>query len=207
MPVHQGKFPDFDKIGKAICWVTVKTPSGAIQGGTGTIIGKKGLLVTNHHVIAEGKRLPDTKQISVRKKCNSRFQIKKIECAESSDDMALLRIRKILPMKDFIPLRRKPIPVGERIWIIGFPQTSDGETLNRAITSGYVEEIDSVLGEIKTSATIGPGSSGSPIVDSNGDLVGVAHSSRKDNEDDLFSKSYGFTVDVIREALDDDGRS
>ena len=195
-------FSTLDKASRAIYPIVVETPSGAMRGGTGVVIGQKGLFVTNHHVVAERKRLSDPDKMFIRK-CSKTLGIKKIEAAESLDDMALLRIKLDTPMKDFVPLRNKnnPIRIGDRIWIVGFPETSDGEILDRAITSGYVEEIDPY--QIKTSATIGPGSSGSAILDYNGHLVGIAHSSSKESEyDGSFPKSYGFTADVIRDVLD-----
>ena len=184
--------------------VKVQTPSVEFHG-TGAIIGKRGLLVTNTHIITYGQCLPGRlaapEEMRIEKRCRSELCVKKIEYTDPFTDLALLRVQTMYPLGDYIPLRKKSLQIGERVWVMGFP-SSNGGILNRAITTGYVEHLDD--GQIVTSATIGCGSSGGPIVDSDGHLVGIVHSSCQKSENDLFAKSHGFTVKVIQEALDGD---
>ena len=94
---------------------------------------------------------------------------------------------------------KKSLKIGDKITLVGFPSDASGGFHKRAKTNGRIEEIYQNL-TVKTDASAGPGSSGSPIL-FKGELAGVITSAGKDHKGDLFSKSYGFTNIAIDNGL------
>ncbi|MGB2986478.1 MAG: trypsin-like peptidase domain-containing protein [Phycisphaerae bacterium] len=143
-------------------------PRGA---GSGFIFDRDGHIVTNFHVIQGGTRwtvtLADESQWEAR-----------LVGFEADKDIAVLKI-------DAPPERLKPITVGasndlrvgQKVLAIGNPFGFD-QTLTVGVVSALGREIESVTGRkirgvIQTDAAINPGSSGGPLLDSAGRLIGV----------------------------------
>jgi S1-C subfamily serine protease len=130
-----------------------------------------GLVLTNHHVVARGERsapvvtLEDGTRVAAR-----------VETADPARDLALLRA------VGAAGFALKPIPraapgslrVGELVVAIGHPWGSPG-VVTLGVVSGLVRA-DSAAGPmtlIRTDAILAPGSSGGPLVNLAGEVVGV----------------------------------
>lgn len=139
--------------------------------GSGFIIDRRGIVVTNHHVIAGAQRLVLTLYDG------SRYPAIVVG-SDPEMDLAVLR---------FDPLgRRLPVintgdssrlQVGHRLFALGNPFGLEGtltsgvvSALNRPVQleSGFI-----IRDLIQHDAAINPGSSGGPLLDSGGRLVGV----------------------------------
>ena len=163
--------------------------------GTGTIISESGLLLTCAHVIFDNNEWEKCKNIRIIK--NGTSLDAKIELINLDKDIAFLRLQATTPLKYFIPLSTEQPCQGDEISVIGFPHSGE-EILNLAKTNGEIQDIDQYI--IKTSATIGGGSSGSPIL-LNDRLIGMVTSSSKDYSSDIFGKSHGIAKFAIEENL------
>jgi S1-C subfamily serine protease len=128
-----------------------------------------GLLLTNSHVVADGKGgisigLADGRDSSAR-----------LVGLDQATDLAVLHA----PLSDLPPLplqRREPAAIGELVIAIGNPLRFD-----RSVSLGVVSAVDRSLpaagglmeGLIQTDAAINPGNSGGPLVDVHGVVAGI----------------------------------
>jgi len=135
--------------------------------GSGFIIDKNGYVVTNNHVIE------DADNIRVKLDDDNEFDAKVVG-RDPNTDIALLKIEagKELP---FIKLGdSKKLKIGQWVVAIGSPFG-----LERTVTAGIVSAKGRVIGSgpyddfIQTDASINPGNSGGPLLNMDGEVVGI----------------------------------
>jgi serine protease Do len=135
--------------------------------GSGFIIDKDGYVVTNNHVIE------DADQIRVKLGDDNEFDAEVVG-RDPNTDLALLKVKagKDLPflkMGDSDKLK-----VGQWVVAIGSPFG-----LERTVTAGIVSAKGRVIGSgpyddfIQTDASINPGNSGGPLLNMDGEVVGI----------------------------------
>lgn len=146
----------------------VEVPRGS---GSGFIYDGDGHVVTNFHVLREGRRWVVT--LADRSQWEARF----VGGAEEKD-LAVLKIDA--PAERLKPIAMgtsSDLQVGQKVFAIGNPFGLD-QTLTTGIVSALGREIPSLTGRpirdvIQTDAAINPGNSGGPLLDSAGRLIGV----------------------------------
>jgi hypothetical protein len=141
--------------------VVVRTPIGL---GTGFVVDR-GIVATNLHVIAGADR------ILLATSKGKRLQISAITGLDPTHDLALLSFSADASPTP-LPLRRDaPLMAGDPVVAIGTPQ---GLALSAStgIVSA-VRELGPRLTLVQTTAPISPGSSGGPLLDEQGRVVGV----------------------------------
>lgn len=130
--------------------------------GSGFFFAKKTLVVTNHHVIDNA--------VSVEVVLENGEVLQEVELVDSSSlrDLAVLQV----PPSDVVPLRyaTSKVNVGQKIFVCGNPRGMESSFSEGIISAKRVIEGTSIL---QISAPISPGSSGGPVVNSQGDVVGV----------------------------------
>jgi serine protease Do len=142
--------------------VSIRTPHSL---GTGFVVRKDGWIATNFHVIAAGTQivvaLPDGRE----------FQVVEILNANPQHDLALVRIEAdnlpTLPLGDSDALRP-----GDPVVAIGHPLGLE-DTVSNGLVSA-VREVGDDFTILQISAPIAPGSSGGPIFNDKGEVVGIA---------------------------------
>ena len=137
--------------------------------GSGFIIDSNGVIVTNHHVIS--KWLEDWTSTMLIKMENGAFlTVENVLAYDEINDIALIKAKaKNLPT---IKLSQTYKPKqGEDIYTIGSPQG-----LEKSVSSGIISNISEKDALIQITAPISPGSSGSPVLNTRGDVIGVATS-------------------------------
>lgn len=145
--------------------VTVKVGEGH---GSGLKISSDGYIITNFHVVAKSQ--DDIKIIS---KDGTEYEAELIRQNERLD-LALLKIDAKFSKHFNIPTVKK-YAVGEDIFAVGTPKTIElGQTLSKGIISGERTNTDVQL--IQTDASVNSGNSGGPLIDKNGQLLGVVNS-------------------------------
>jgi len=140
--------------------------------GSGFIIHPDGYIVTNNHVIGT-----DSSEIKVRISEEREEYVAEVIGRDDKTDLALIKIeteRKlpILPLGDSDELK-----VGEWVLAIG-NQFQLGQTVTAGIVSAKSRRIPTPASGpydqfIQTDASINPGSSGGPLVNSSGEVVGI----------------------------------
>ncbi len=138
--------------------------------GSGSIVRADGVILTNHHVIDGAQK------ITVVTADRGEYPAT-VLLDDPRADLAVLKIDthgKALPT---IAIDDRPdVQVGDLVLAIGDP-FGVGETVTNGIVSALART-DTGLGSgftsfIQTDAAINPGNSGGPLVDMNGDLIGV----------------------------------
>ena len=136
------------------------------SGGSGFVIdvadppqGYRSAVITNHHVI-EDCTAPDGPEVVVAK--GDQQDTARLYSWDQTNDLALVFIPNRLPALE----TAKSPQVGDPVVAIGSPYG-----LNDTVTSGIVSNIYPT--HFQTDAAIGPGNSGGPLLDRNGDVLGV----------------------------------
>jgi len=140
------------------------------SSGSGVIISPDGYIVTNNHVIEEGKAL------EVTLNDNRKFMAKLVG-TDPSTDLALIKI-KARNLPHLILGNSDSIRVGEWVLAVGNPFNLES-TVTAGIVSAKGRSID-ILDDvyriesfIQTDAAVNPGNSGGALVNTNGELVGI----------------------------------
>ncbi len=174
-----GDFPAVSvarKLGPAVVGITsfettdkFFADSGNESSGSGVILSKNGLIVTNNHVVEGASRIIVT--------LNSGKQLPaKLVGRDPRTDLAVIQVKAnnlvVAPLGDSNKLN-----VGEPAIAIGNPL---GEAFARTITVGVISALNRsiTIGEqtmkvIQTDAAINPGNSGGALVNARGELVGI----------------------------------
>lgn len=138
--------------------------------GSGVIISPNGYIVTNNHVIEEGKVFRVT--LHDKREYNA-----KLVGTDPSTDLALLKINSSdLP---YLPFGNSDsLQTGEWVLAVGNPFN-----LESTVTAGIVsakgrnihilEDAYSIESFIQTDAAVNPGNSGGALVNTNGELIGI----------------------------------
>lgn len=137
--------------------------------GSGFIVDKKGTVVTANHVV-EGQR-----RVYVVMSDNSIYKARVVRSSQA-DDVAIVEVEGATSEFSPIPLGNSDsLEIAEPVIAIGnpfgFTFTVTGgmvSALNRSLDSG-------TSGLIQTDAPLNPGNSGGPIINLNGEAVGVSH--------------------------------
>lgn len=131
--------------------------------GTGFVVDARGWIATNLHVIVGATKLVATF------KDGQRFDVVEVLGFAPDHDVALLRIEgEELPT---LPLGGE-VSVGDRVVAIGHP-LGLSDTVSDGLISA-VRQIDESLEVLQISAPIAPGSSGGPLFNERGEVVGIA---------------------------------
>src|ERR1700686_1723076 len=137
--------------------------------GSGFIIDKEGHILTNYHVIADARQIEVT--LHNRKKGIPAAVIG----TDRSHDLAVLQIKapNLAPM---VLGDSASLQVGQKVYAIGNPFGLGG-TLTRGIVSSIrqVQEPDGMKIDdaIKTDASFNPANSGGPLLNMNGEVIGI----------------------------------
>jgi S1-C subfamily serine protease len=178
-------------------------PIPQIGGGTGFIVSADGYILTNHHVIAGA----DVIKVTLRDK---RTLAAEVVGADPTTDIAVIRIPATglpaLALGDSDAAR-----VGEWVLAVGNPGFEDASTLDFTVTSGIISakgrplnilgaelaEADPAAASyaiedfIQTDAVINPGNSGGPLVDLQGNVIGINTAIASTTG---YSQGYGFAI-------------
>ena len=134
--------------------------------GTGFFVNKYGHLITNHHVLV-GRFSAE-----IRTADGGIYRIRKI--VAESQDTDLIKVSVDIPQDSvrWLQLSDEVPPVAQRVVVVGSPMGLEQSVSDGIISS--VREIPGLGTFFQMSAPISPGSSGSPVVDMRGKVVGVA---------------------------------
>lgn len=135
--------------------------------GSGVIITEDGLVLTNHHVVKDGKR------IEVMLLDGRQFAARDVKSDERSD-LAILRIdaNEKLPTVEIGD--SSDLSVGDWVLAIGSPFNLHS-TVSAGIISGKNRPLEGLIkGRVlQTDAAVNPGNSGGPLIDLDGKVVGI----------------------------------
>lgn len=123
-------------------------------------------VVTNRHVIENAYRA------EIHSYTGNIYPVKGVLAIDAEGDIALLRVDAPLHLVRPLPLDRTSPQEGESVVVIGNPFGLEGSVTNGIVSA--VRDIPTFGRIIQITAPISPGSSGSPVVNMQGQVIGVA---------------------------------
>lgn len=161
--------------------------------GSGVILREDGLILTSHHVVDGAGRI----QVSILGQ--SRVLEASLLAGDSRTDIALIKLRDLPPIR-LHPLKMGDsdrLKVGDPVYAVGNPfgfrhsvtsgiisaRGRNGSTLG-AVAGGVNESAPEVDDLLQTDAAINPGNSGGPLINSQGEMIGLNAA--------IFSQTGGF---------------
>ncbi|WP_422486617.1 serine protease HtrA [Gudongella sp. DL1XJH-153] len=180
-------------------WFSQQDVSGV---GSGVIVHRDGYILTNSHVVADG----EAKEITVKFEDGEKSE-GVVLWNDSFLDLAVVKVeRNNLPVAVLGDSDR--LTVGELAVAIGNPL---GLEFERTVTSGIISglnrsvRVDSsniIEDLIQTDASINPGNSGGPLLNSNGEVVGINTAKIKTAEGLGFAIPINLTKPIIQEIIE-----
>ena len=178
----------FKQVENSVVQITAKTPNPNLQIiingiplknqstrlGSGFVYDKQGRIITNSHVI-DGANTADVTFV------NGNTYRAKVIGKDLSSDIAVLQITDNFSPENLVPLaivNSSSLQVGQQVIVIGNPFG-----LSDTMTTGIVSQMGRLLpnpdtkfstpGAIQTDAAINPGNSGGPLLNMQGQVIGI----------------------------------
>ena len=164
--------------------IALNASGDEMNGGSGSLVGPDGYILTNFHVVEGGDTLVISVNTTDQNEPPQATYLAEIVDWDADLDLALLRVvsredgRQLpaslnlpaIPIGDSDVLR-----IGDAITILGFPDVGGATvTLTRGTVAGFHDDgLGHERGWIKTDAEISPGNSGGVAINEAGELIGV----------------------------------
>jgi S1-C subfamily serine protease len=137
--------------------------------GSGFILDKQGYILTNNHVI-------DNAQLVEVTLWNKKKYKATVVTVDRNHDLALLQIKGASDLEPATLADSKNLMVGQRVYAIGNPFGFSG-TMTRGIISAIrsigMPSGNKIEDAIQTDASVNPGNSGGPLLNSHGEVIGI----------------------------------
>ena len=112
-------------------------------------------------------------------------------------DIALLKIEPTFELKTVKFGDSEKVKVGQKVLAIGNPFGFNG-----TLTQGIISRIDYVKNRIQTDAAINPGSSGGPLLNNKGEIIGINQAIyNPDNNISNIGIGFAIPINSIKEYL------
>jgi S1-C subfamily serine protease len=160
----------YDRVHQGVVTIKVTTPQGQALG-SGFVIDSEGHIVTNDHVV------DGASSISVEFSDGSTYDAQLVG-TDASTDIGVIKVNA--PSSELTPLQlgdSSAVQVGDEVVAIGSPLGLD-ETVTSGIVSALNRTITSpnnfsINDAIQTDAAINHGNSGGPLLDLQGQVIGI----------------------------------
>lgn len=154
--------------------VEVKEADESIMKGTGFVYGSEGYIITNNHILVENGVDQD---LDIRFNHSSEWIETETLAGDSESDLAVLKPEDLPEGVEGIEISNSTVMEGEKLVIIS-KRLYSGLVVGGAEVVDLKEDITTIEGvvlndSIVVDASVRPGDSGSPAVNSEGELVGV----------------------------------
>jgi putative serine protease PepD len=138
--------------------------------GSGAILDQQGHIVTNYHVIEGARRL----EVTLSDKTKAPASVVGVD---QNNDLAALKIEPGRPLTPIALGTSTGLQVGQKVLAIGNPYGLE-RTMTTGIISSLGRSIQARNGRIiediiQTDAAINPGNSGGPLLNSQGEIIGI----------------------------------
>jgi S1-C subfamily serine protease len=170
--------------------------------GSGFILNKDGLILTNNHVI-EGTQRGGNIEVTLSDKHQYKAQVVGVD---KGHDLALIKIDAPNLVPATLAETSSGLTVGQRVYAIGNPFGLSG-----TMTRGIISAIRSVRGPennpiedaIQTDASVNPGNSGGPLLNSRGEVIGITTMIASNGADQSSGIGFAIPINTAKAVLDD----
>lgn len=167
--------------------------------GSGFVLNKDGLILTNNHVIDNAQRVEVT--LSNKKKYKAT-----VLTVDKGHDLALIKINDAPNLVPATLSDSQGLMVGQRVYAIGNPFGLSG-----TMTRGIISAIRSIRGPegnaiedaIQTDAAVNPGNSGGPLLNSRGEVIGITTMIASNGADQSSGVGFAIPINTAKAVLDD----
>ncbi len=152
--------------------IKVITAEGEDEG-TGIVLNEKGLILTNDHVVKGARSITVDASGS-----SNTTRSATLVGEEANKDLALIRVDPSgLGLKALTLANSSSVQVGDTVYAIGTPYGLE-ETFTKGIVSALGRKISApdgakITDAIQTDAALNPGNSGGPLLNEQGEVIGV----------------------------------
>ena len=177
-----------------VAFIESKMAEG-VASGSGVVLDDEGHVLTNNHVVEGGE------QIKVSFESEGQMYPAEVVGTEPNSDLALLKVDA--PAAKLHPLKlgdSSKMEVGDPVVAIGNPFD-----LQRTVTSGIVSALQreiqapdgvTIDNVIQTDAAINPGNSGGPLINGNGEVIGINSQIYTGGEGNDGNVGIGFAIPI-----------
>jgi S1-C subfamily serine protease len=169
--------------------------------GSGLIFTTSGLILTNHHVVDNSKKLI----VEVNSNSSKVSYNAEVIIEDKENDLAIIKIKdenfKELPQINYSFKENGALDVGGSVFTMGYPHALSGMGKEAKFTDGKISSKTGYNGSInsfQTSIPVQPGNSGGPIFNENGQLIGVINAKFKDGD----NVSYGIKLNYVKNLIE-----
>jgi S1-C subfamily serine protease len=198
----------YEKTAPGVVVIRSLSTEGAQTQGSGFIISKDGYIATNAHVVlvphgplsnntgqAEGS-LVEPSSIFVDFS-DGKKDLAKLVGYDASNDLALIKVEKLPESARALKITDSDtVRVGQQVVVIGAPFGQQG-----SVSTGIISAKDrvvpalvgnfSIQGVLQTDAAVNRGNSGGPLLDMQGNVIGINAQIRSDNQ---FNEGVAFAI-------------
>jgi putative serine protease PepD len=190
------------KLLPAVVSIEVNTPQEE-EEGSGMIISSNGMVITNYHVIALAAE--DGGTLTVTEAGSTTAQKATLIGSDQTEDVALLHITGASNLKTVTFGDSDKAVIGDAVVAIGnalglsqgSPTVTQGivSATGRTVTAGDTSADTETLSDlIQTDAAINPGNSGGPLVDTEGEVIGMDTAVAGATSDGTDAQNIGFAI-------------
>ena len=183
--------------------VTIKVEKRSSSGtrdvvGTGVVIDERGVVVTNRHVVAGADHI--TAKFADGSTCPARIHVE-----AENHDLAVLKLSGDRTFKALTFAPGSDLMVGETVIAVGNP-FGYSNSVTTGIVSATGREITMPGGVvlknlIQVNASINPGNSGGPLLNVNGELIGINVAIREGAQGIAFALNSDTVQEVLSKLL------
>jgi serine protease Do len=149
---------------------TAEAPRQVNGMGTGTVIDERGYILTNYHVVSDVRRIEVTLD-------DGRGYVADLVAYESAADLAVIKIPAQKPLSVIRIGTSSDLMEGESVIALGnafgYEQTVTRGVISALGRDVQVSDTQSYDDLIQTDASINPGNSGGPLLNIDGEMIGV----------------------------------
>ncbi|HEY9703952.1 MAG TPA: serine protease [Allocoleopsis sp.] len=197
-PSVMAKTTDDDGIANKVCEKTIKgvvTVTDGKSHGSGFIVRKDGIIVTNAHVVYD---MPSV--VTIIFSNGKKISADVIGYANKGADLAILQV---FNQPNLTPVPLAPVgkaKLGDRIFAVGSPL--DTKNRNTCIP-GNIINIEDQTGNLTHNAQTQPGNSGGPLVNTIGQVVGVHTAGLRNSDFDKIGINKAQPVELVYSILEE----
>jgi hypothetical protein len=176
-----------DRTIPAVVQIRAFTGGRSLGEGSGFLVDADGTIVTNHHVV----RGADAVEVTLA--TGERFDRVLFVAADSRQDLAILKI----PSADLPALRfgsDRDVKVGDRVYVVGHP-LGLGATFSDGLVSAL--PLRDGIAYVQFTAPISPGSSGGPVLNARGEVIGIATAQMREGQNLNFAVTARYARGLI----------
>ncbi|MBD0862254.1 trypsin-like peptidase domain-containing protein [Gordonia sp. zg691] len=160
--------------------VSIEVASGgALGSGSGVVLSRDGVIMTNNHVVSAGGNAPASK-VAVNFSDGSRSEARVLG-ADPISDIAVIKVQRddltaiTVGNSNNLAVGQDVIAIGSPLGLAGTVTTGIISALNRPVLTSRdpSSNTTSVIDAIQTDAAINPGNSGGALVNARGALIGI----------------------------------